>query len=223
MYYDDSDDRMYICDGTGTWSQTGGASLWELNATDLYPLDTANRDVGIGITTPAAKLHVDGRLKVDSGTWGTQGFGVAPVPGDMEDFWYDGGTDETYFFRHIGPNTGRLIIGHEMPSAGPMWPIMGIYNSGNVIIGPDALTVAPAYRLHVTGDINVTGDIRKSGTAYVNPDYVFEPEYALLSLKELKKFITENKRLPNMPSTQEIKKNGVKIFDQNRLMLEKLE
>ena len=43
------------------------------------------------------------------------------------------------------------------------------------------------------------------------------------ALKELKEFIAEKRHLPNMPSTEEVRKEGVKMFEQNRLMLEKLE
>ena len=96
---------------------------------------------------------------------------------------------------------------------------MTIDMNGNVGIG----TTDPDYMLDVAGDINTTGDVRKNGTAYNNPDYVFEPAYELISLKELKEFIAEKRHLPNMPSTEEVRKEGVKMFEQNRLMLEKLE
>lgn len=91
---------------------------------------------------------------------------------------------------------------------------------GNVGIGADPHAT---YQLDVGGDINTTGDVRKSGTAYTNPDYVFEDDYNMLSLQELKTFVKKNKHLPGMPSTQEVKDAGVKIFEQNRLTLEKLE
>jgi hypothetical protein len=90
---------------------------------------------------------------------------------------------------------------------------------GNVGIGTTTLT----YRLNVSGDINVTGDLRKSGTAYIFPDYVFKPEYKLMSLEELKAFLSKNQHLPNMPSAEEVSKEGVRIFEQNKAMLEKLE
>lgn len=90
--------------------------------------------------------------------------------------------------------------------------------SGNFGIG-----VEPAYKLDVAGDINTTGDVRKNGTAYSNPDYVFEPGYKFMNITETKNFVFENKHLPNMPSSEEIKADGVKIFEQNRLLLEKLE
>ncbi|OGS21904.1 MAG: hypothetical protein A2252_09060 [Elusimicrobia bacterium RIFOXYA2_FULL_39_19] len=96
---------------------------------------------------------------------------------------------------------------------------LSILSSGNVGIG----TTTPGYKLDVAGDINTSGDIRKNGTAYNNPDYVFENNYELFSLNALKNYIIENKCLPNMPNTATVKKEGVKLFEQNRLILEKLE
>ncbi|MBM3255063.1 MAG: hypothetical protein FJZ08_02045 [Candidatus Omnitrophica bacterium] len=90
---------------------------------------------------------------------------------------------------------------------------------GNMAIGTTTLT----YALNVGGDINVTGDIRKSGAAYTNPDYVFEPTYNLMPIAEVKKFITQNRHLPGMPSTHQVQKEGVMVFEQNRLLLEKIE
>ena len=62
-----------------------------------------------------------------------------------------------------------------------------------------------------------------SGVAYVHPDYVFEVGYEFMPLTELKDYVLDNKHLPNMPSKEDIRIEGVKIFEQNRLLLEKLE
>ncbi len=97
---------------------------------------------------------------------------------------------------------------------------------------------APAVALDIAGDLTlaagaggqtgsiripVGGDIWKGATAYNNPDYVFNTDYKIMNIGELKKYLVKNKHLPNMPSTQQVKKDGVKLYEQNRLMLEKLE
>jgi YadA head domain repeat (2 copies) len=94
-----------------------------------------------------------------------------------------------------------------------------VIDGANVGIG----TLSPNYKLDVAGDINTTGDIRKSGSAYAFPDYVFEPDYRFLSMPEMKKYIFANKHLPGMPSAEEVQKDGVRIFEHSRVMLEKLE
>jgi len=113
----------------------------------------------------------------------------------------------------------RMKIGTNYSGAGISVADNNLIVEGNVGIG----VVNPSYRLDVAGDINTSGDVRKNGSAYINPDYVFEPGYELLPLPELKKFIADNRHLPDMPSTKQIKKEGVKIFEQNQLLLEKLE
>ncbi len=90
---------------------------------------------------------------------------------------------------------------------------------GNVAIGTTTLT----YALNVSGDINVTGDYRQNGSVYPPPDYVFAPSYALMSFPDLRKFLVENRHLPNFPSAEEMKTQGIKLVQQNMQLLEKLE
>ena len=55
------------------------------------------------------------------------------------------------------------------------------------------------------------------------PDYVFEDDYSLMSLKEIESFVNENGHLPNIPSAQTIQETGVDVGEMNRLLLEKIE
>ncbi len=55
------------------------------------------------------------------------------------------------------------------------------------------------------------------------PDYVFEPDYPLLTLKELDTYLKENKHLPNIPSAKEIEANGIGLGDLQVRELEKIE
>ncbi len=92
------------------------------------------------------------------------------------------------------------------------------YDSGNVGIG----TAANAnYTLAVDGKL-ITEEVRVelSGTW---PDYVFEQDYRLPTLEEIKKHIEEKGHLPNMPSAKAVKANGIELGEMNRLLLEKIE
>lgn len=73
----------------------------------------------------------------------------------------------------------------------------------------------------VTGNLVVSGDCTEQNGACA--DYVFEPDYKLRSLDELQKFITSNKHLPNVPSADEMKKNGVSVTHLSGRLLEKIE
>ncbi|MCG8309082.1 MAG: hypothetical protein MI975_16945 [Cytophagales bacterium] len=54
-------------------------------------------------------------------------------------------------------------------------------------------------------------------------DYVFEPDYHLRSLSEVDRFIRENKHLPDVPSTEEFKQNGVGLGEMDDMLLRKIE
>ncbi|MGF7073837.1 hypothetical protein [Mucilaginibacter sp. 3215] len=55
------------------------------------------------------------------------------------------------------------------------------------------------------------------------PDYVFKPTYQLPSLTEVKAYIDQNQHLPEIPSEQEIAKNGLNLGEMNRLLMKKVE
>jgi hypothetical protein len=54
-------------------------------------------------------------------------------------------------------------------------------------------------------------------------DYVFEPDYKLMPLNELKEFIERNKHLPGMPSANEVASKGIDVAEMNALLLKKIE
>ncbi|MBA3899208.1 MAG: hypothetical protein H0X62_03210 [Bacteroidetes bacterium] len=55
------------------------------------------------------------------------------------------------------------------------------------------------------------------------PDYVFEKDYQLISLEQVKKHIEAEKHLPGMPSAKEVEENGLALGEMQRLMMEKIE
>jgi hypothetical protein len=56
------------------------------------------------------------------------------------------------------------------------------------------------------------------------PDYVFENDYNLMTLRELEQYVTANKHLPGIPSAAEVEKKGdVDLGAMNALLLEKVE
>ena len=54
-------------------------------------------------------------------------------------------------------------------------------------------------------------------------DYVFEEEYELMNLEEVKAFIEKNNHLPGIPSAAEMQKQGMSIGEMNTKLLEKIE
>jgi hypothetical protein len=71
------------------------------------------------------------------------------------------------------------------------------------------------------GDLWATGvHVRGMGNF---PDYVFDKSYQLMPLNDLKKYIDEKKHLPNMPSAENIEKEGADLAELNRILVEKVE
>lgn len=54
-------------------------------------------------------------------------------------------------------------------------------------------------------------------------DHVFEDEYDLMDLKDVKRFIAENGHLPDVPSEKEIETNGLDLGEMQRIQMQKIE
>ncbi|MGG5209816.1 cell wall anchor protein [Chryseobacterium sp. MIQD13] len=59
--------------------------------------------------------------------------------------------------------------------------------------------------------------------ANVWADYVFKKDYKLNSLEEVEKYIQKNGHLPNIPSEEDVLKNGLNIAQMNAKLMEKIE
>lgn len=93
---------------------------------------------------------------------------------------------------------------------------------GRVKIG-DVSTQFDGYKLFVEEGIlteKVKVAIKNSDDWF---DRVFKPEYKLMPLKELDEYIKTNQHLPDIPSTQEVMKEGLDLGKMNGLLLKKIE
>jgi len=61
-------------------------------------------------------------------------------------------------------------------------------------------------------DLNVAG-----------PDYVFDSEYKLTDLGELKAYLEMHHHLPEIPSAEQMKKDGLNLGEMNTKLLKKVE
>ena len=93
------------------------------------------------------------------------------------------------------------------------------YTSGNVMIG--ASVPATGYLLSVDGKI-ICEEL-KVQLSENWPDYVFEDDYSMHSISELKDFIKENKHLPGIPSAAEVEKDGITVGEMQTKMMQKIE
>jgi hypothetical protein len=72
---------------------------------------------------------------------------------------------------------------------------------------------------------SVAGNIRAHGVKVYTDwaDFVFEKEYKLPSLEEVEAYIIKHGHLKDIPSADEVEKNGIEVGEMNKLLLQKIE
>ena len=65
--------------------------------------------------------------------------------------------------------------------------------------------------------------VKINGTELNVPDYVFEKNYKLMPLEDLKAFIKKKKHLPNMASSDDVKSKGLDLGGNQMALLQKIE
>ena len=93
-----------------------------------------------------------------------------------------------------------------------------VSTSGSVGIG----TSNPLYKLSVNGTI-LAKEIRVNEDASYWPDFVFDKDYELMSISEVKQFVSKHKHLPSVPSAADIDGKDVSLGEMNRILLQKIE
>ncbi len=213
------------------WSNSSGGHSYQLNFNDggiYYRKGLAddpswgnwmqlittnvNGNVGIGVSTALAKLHVEGDALLKGPIWIETNSDPVLTFNNTDDSW------QYIQFRANGirnawmgiSNANDFTIGKE--NGGDI-ALMG----GNVGIG----TTAPGtYKLAVEGKIGA----RSVKVTTANwADYVFAPTYNLMSLPETEAYIRENQHLPNIPSAAEVKANGFHLEEMDAKLLAKIE
>ena len=181
---------------SSSYLATGGYSGLELRTQNITRVNIGtDGNVGIGTNNPTY-----GRLQVNQ-TTDDSDHGIAVVnstAGRAMRLWTD--VNNSYVYSGVTGQANLILNG-----------------TGNVGIG----TSNPNQKLTVNGTIY--GKEVKVDLSVPGPDYVFEKEYNLPSLEEIKKYIDTNKHLPEVPSAKEMEANGINMGEMNMLLLKKIE
>jgi hypothetical protein len=94
--------------------------------------------------------------------------------------------------------------------------IINANNNGYVGIG----IANPGHKLEVAGTVRACKFIAEANTWC---DYVFEPDYELMTLSELEHFIKEHKHLPDVPSTKDVMDSEIDVVEMETILLKKIE
>lgn len=77
--------------------------------------------------------------------------------------------------------------------------------------------------LEANGDMTIPGSLTAGTPPSSFPDYVFQPNYALMPLEELRNYIDANSHLPGIPSATDVAENGVNMTELQVSLLKKVE
>jgi hypothetical protein len=146
-------------------------------------------------------------------------------------FQYNAGTGVLSYYASSTTNTPDASVGF-IPTTfsldsngnlglGTVSPKARLHVTSNVIIGSTSVTPASGYVLSIDGKAICEELKVQLQTSW--PDYVFAENYKLRPLLQLEKFIQENKHLPNVPSADELEKNGIEVGDMHKRLMEKVE
>lgn len=172
---------------------------------------------------PSLTLKTFGRIQFNTNTVsdGFQIFNQAQM---------NAGSDIVWISSAYQPNDTGLFSISTPPSAGD-WskPVMSVRSSGKIFMGLrfnftlNNCSDCSGYRLFVQEGIRTEKIKVDIASANGWADYVFNKDYKLLPLSEVEKHIEEKGHLPNIPSAQEVVKNGINLGEMDAKLLEKIE
>ncbi len=201
----------------------------------LFTANDCPGNVGIGTNAPLGKLDVRGNVFIGGGqTVSGSMLSVKQVGPDKNGLDVIL-TSTSPTLSGIGINT---IVDKDVRKALNVYnaetenDVFSVFGDGRTIIksNNEALSMFTVFDNNSNMDVfRVYGD----GTVWATevfvsvkeefPDYVFQEGYDLMSLSDLRNYIYVNGHLPNIPSAEEIKTDGMPLKEMVILQMEKIE
>lgn len=185
-------------------------------------------NIGLGTTTPLAKLHINQGKGIITSTSSSYGQLQVLNPNDEETSIAIGcngtgmATTRTTYARQwqIGINSygsGMNNLAITNPVTLDKGFVFGY--DGRMGIGTNKITNTN-YRLFVETGIR-TRKIKVDQDVWA--DYVFDSSYQLLPLSQVEAFVKANRHLPDVPSAAEVTKEGIDLGSNQAVLLQKIE
>lgn len=180
--------------------------------------------LGVGISDPKQRLHVrSGNLYIDNGENGKILFPrhdltigtVANSYNHNRIKFKPGGSSsgalQSTIYMYTANSTTSFSEKVRITTSGTSF-----FKGGSVGIGTGNVG---SYRLAVNGKIRAKEVVVETDWS----DFVFEPDYEMLTLPEVETFISKNGHLPDVPSEEEVIENGVSVGKMESTLLQKIE
>lgn len=110
----------------------------------------------------------------------------------------------------------RVLQGNASIESGDVY-----VNVGKIGIGIDPNEIESRHSFGVKGGIKC--NLLEIANVRDWPDFVFEASYPLMEIDDLKKYITKNKHLPDLPSAAAMEQQALNIAEMIALLLKKIE
>ena len=139
---------------------------------------------------------------------------------------YDGVKNLLPFQEVGGPaHTYKTAVGATVNLSGMSYNHTAYFNGTGVnyfagSIGIGTSTTGTAYKLAVEGTVGAR-KVKVTQAAWA--DFVFQPDYHLLSLTELEKYVDANRHLPEIPAAADVARDGIDLGELDKKLLQKIE
>ena len=201
---------------------TSGSLNCSVGINSMYKNITGSSNVSFGHNTMYSNVSGDNNTALGNQVFENKQLGSSNTAiGSFAGITLIDGTNNVL----IGANTNTMstTASNELNIGNWIFGKNGQIAIGNFSNLPQAFITNADYQLIVKRGIR-TEKVRVDIASVKNwADYVFEDDYKLMSLKELDQYIKANGHLPNIPTSEEVVKDGVDLGEMNSKLLEKVE
>lgn len=215
---------MFIGDRSGL-SNTSGSNCIFLGSEAGYQNSTGTGNIFLGFQSgyneqSSNKLYIENSSSSTPliyGDFTTNQVGINSLPNTTHTLTVGGTIHSTGLYVNDVLVSGDLSLWNRAGNN-----VFTISTTDNIGIGTTLANNPNNYKLGVNGKIGAK-EVQIENTSSTWADYVFKPDYKLMTLEEVESFINKNQHLPEIPSAKDIEVHGHKLGEMDVLLLKKVE